>query len=90
MAALGHKPSSYLRFFERLLCDVKQTLSLFPGERLSTASTSHSSSLSIRASLRKSVVDHVAVVIKETTSVHEIAIFVTHEIARDFLVLDAF
>ena len=43
MAALGHKPSSYLRFFERLLCDVKQTLSLFPGERLSTANSRPSS-----------------------------------------------
>ena len=68
----------------------QQSFTTLPPGRLVTASTSHSSSLSIRASLRKSVVDHVAVVIKETTSVHEIAIFVTHEIARDLLVLNAF
>ena len=47
-------------------------------------------SAQVCASLRKSIVDYVPVVIKETASVHEIAILVTHEIARDFLVLDAF
>jgi len=40
-SALGlshsHKPSSYRRFFERRLCDVKQPLSLLPGEGPRTA-----------------------------------------------------
>lgn len=45
--------------------------------------------LSIRASLRKSVVGHVAVVIKQTASVREIAVLVTHEIGRNRFVLEA-
>ena len=42
MSPLGHKPSYYLRLFERLQCEVKQPLSLLPGERVSSARTSHS------------------------------------------------
>jgi len=52
--------------------------------------TDFCSGFSIRASLRKSIVDHVAVVIKEAASVHEIAVLVTHKIGRDRFVLDAF
>jgi len=37
MVALGHKPSSYRSFFDRLLCEVKQPLSQLPGDRLRTA-----------------------------------------------------
>jgi hypothetical protein len=39
MAPLGHKPSSYRRFSERLLCEVKQPFGWLPGERLRTAIT---------------------------------------------------
>jgi hypothetical protein len=39
LSASGHKPSSYLRFFDRLLCDVKQPLGPLPGERLRTANS---------------------------------------------------
>ena len=46
--------------------------------------------LLIRANFRKSVVDNVAVVIKEAASVHEITALVTHKIGRDRFVLDAF
>ena len=42
MAVLGHKPSFYLRFFERLLCDVNQPLGQLPGDRLRTAKCGHS------------------------------------------------
>jgi len=48
LSASGHKPSFYVRFFDRLLCDVKQPLSWLPGDRLSSAITSHSSSLDSR------------------------------------------
>ena len=39
MSALGHKPSYYRRFLERLLYDVKQPLSQLPGDRLSSANS---------------------------------------------------
>jgi len=36
MTEEAHKPSYYLYLFERLQCDVKQPLSLVPGEGLRT------------------------------------------------------
>ena len=39
MSASPHKLSSYRRFFERRLCDTKQSLGQHHGDRLSTART---------------------------------------------------
>jgi len=44
MSALGQKPSFYLRFHDRLLCDLKQPVGQLPGDRLKTARSSHSRS----------------------------------------------
>lgn len=38
-AALGHKPSFYIRFLDRLLCEVKQPLIFRPGDRLDPANS---------------------------------------------------
>ena len=37
VAALGHKPTFYLRYLGRLLCDVNQPLVQPPSDRLRTA-----------------------------------------------------
>ncbi len=39
---MGQQPSYYLRYFERLLCDLKQLLDRVSGERLKTARTGRS------------------------------------------------
>lgn len=41
MSAKGHKPSFYLRIFDRLLCDVKQPLCQLPGVCLRQARSGH-------------------------------------------------
>lgn len=38
-SAVGHKPSFYIRFLDRRLCDAKQPLVLVPGDRRQSASS---------------------------------------------------
>lgn len=45
VSTLGHKPSFYPRFPDRLLCGVKQPLSQLPRDRLSSARGGQSSDL---------------------------------------------
>ena len=45
---MGHKPSYYLRIFERLVCEVKQPVIFIPGELLQSAKCSRSRRIEIK------------------------------------------